>query len=88
MLSCTQTRFKLPKELLNLEFMIGDDKKKIHEYLEHLPDKYVGEILEYLRFIEFKSKNEKADVSSMLLSERSLAKDWLTPEEDEAWKHL
>ena len=68
--------------------MIVENKKKIQEYLEHLPDKYLGEILEYLHFLEFKSRNEKADISSMLLSEDALAKDWMTPEEDEAWKHL
>ncbi len=36
----------------------------------------------------FKSINEQADISSMLLSEDALAKDWLTPEEDKAWEHL
>lgn len=25
---------------------------------------------------------------TMLLSQKALAKDWLRPEEDEAWKHL
>jgi hypothetical protein len=41
-----------------------------------------------LRFLEFKSNNTIADKSSMLLSEQSLSKDWLTIEEDEAWKDL
>lgn len=68
--------------------MIVENKKKIQEYLEHLPDKYLSEILEYLHFLEFKSRNENADISSMLLSEDALAKDWITPEEDEAWQHL
>ncbi len=27
-------------------------------------------------------------LETALLSESSLQKDWLTPEEDEAWKHL
>ncbi|MBA2561612.1 MAG: DUF2281 domain-containing protein [Chitinophagaceae bacterium] len=65
-----------------------ENKKKIQEYLEQLPDKYLNEILEYLHFLEFKNRNEIADFSSMLLSEDSLAKEWLTSEEDEAWKHL
>ncbi len=68
--------------------MIIENKKKIQEYLEQLPDKYINEILEYLHFLEFKNKNENADISSMLLSENSLAKEWLTPEEDKAWEHL
>ncbi len=68
--------------------MIIENKNKIQEYLQHLPDKYLSEILEYLHFLEFKSRNEHADTSSMLLSEDALAKDWLTPEEDQAWQHL
>jgi hypothetical protein len=39
-------------------------------------------------FLEFKSRNEHADISSMLLSEDALAKDWLTPTEGEAWEHF
>jgi AbrB family looped-hinge helix DNA binding protein len=27
-------------------------------------------------------------METALLSEKTLAKDWLTPEEDKAWKHL
>ncbi len=30
----------------------------------------------------------KESMESFLLSHKSLAKDWLTKEEDEAWKHL
>ena len=55
--------------------MIIENKKKIQEYLEQLPDKYMNEILEYLQFLEFKTRNENADTSSMLLSEDALAKD-------------
>lgn len=58
--------------------MIIENKKKIQEYLEQLPDKYLNEILEYMHFLEFKSRNENADISSMFLSENSLAKEWLT----------
>ncbi len=70
--------------------MIIENKKMIQEYLEQLPDKYLNEILEYLHFLEFKNRNGNgnADVSSMLLSQNSLAKEWLSPEEDEAWAHL
>ena len=64
--------------------MLSENKDKVQQYLERLPDKYLNEVIEYLRFLEFKSK----DKSSMLLSEQSLAKDWLTSEEEEAWKHL
>jgi hypothetical protein len=66
--------------------MLIENKEKIQNYLERLPDKYLNEVIEYLRFLEF--KNEITDRSSMLLSEQSLAKDWLTAEEEEAWKNL
>jgi len=68
--------------------MLMENKEKIQHYLEQLPDNYLNEVIEYLRFLQFKSENKISDQSSMFLSERSLAKDWLTPEEDEAWKNL
>ena len=34
------------------------------------------------------SEDEKERLALLLLSEKALAKDWLTKEEDEAWKHL
>jgi hypothetical protein len=68
--------------------MIIENKEKIQHYLEKLPDTYLVEVIEYLRFLEFKNKNKITDRSSMLLSEQSLSKDWLTTEENEAWKHL
>ena len=68
--------------------MLIENKEKIQRYLEQLPDNYLNEVIEYLRYLEFKSKNKITDKSSMFLSEKSLAKDWLTPEEDEAWENL
>ena len=68
--------------------MLIGNKEKIQHYLEQLPDKYLSEVVEYLRFLEFKINNKTADKSSMLLSEQSLSKEWLTIEEDEAWKDL
>jgi hypothetical protein len=68
--------------------MVIKNKEKIQKILQQLPDNYLDEVIEYLRFLEFKNKNKITDKSSMLLSEKSLAKDWLTPEEDEAWKDI
>ena len=68
--------------------MLIENKQKVQQYLERLPDKYLNEVIEYLRFLEFKNKNKIPDTSSSFLSEQSLGKDWLTPEEDEAWKNL
>lgn len=68
--------------------MLIENKEKIQYYLEQLPDKYLSEVVEYLRFLEFKINNKNVDKSSMLLSEQSLSKEWLTIEEDEGWKDL
>ena len=38
--------------------MLIENKDKVQQYLERLPDKYLNEVTEYLRFLEFKSKNK------------------------------
>ncbi len=68
--------------------MITENKEKLLQYLEKLPDAYLEEVIEYLRFLQFNNKNKIRDTSLMLLSEQSLSKDGLTTEEDEAWKDL
>lgn len=40
------------------------------------------------KLISFTKRMRSEAMSSMLLSEKALAKEWLTKEEDEAWKHL
>ena len=37
---------------------------------------------------DFEESGDKDRIALMLMSESSLAKDWDTPEEDEAWKDL
>ena len=51
-----------------------------------ISDELLKETLDYVRFLKYKQKIEILD--SALLSESSLGKDWLKPEEDEAWKNL
>ena len=61
-------------------------KERIMKEIEKLPEEYLDEILDFLRYLEMKAKENKME--SALLSESSLKKDWLRPEEDEAWKDL
>jgi len=61
-------------------------KELILKELEKVPDQYLEEILNYIRFLE--TKIECDSVETTLASESSLQKDWLLPEEDEAWQHL
>lgn len=68
--------------------MIAENKRKIDETLNKISDDYVSDILQYLNNLKSKQNLTQADNSSMLLSEQSLAKEWLSKEEEEAWAHL
>lgn len=67
----------------------------------NIPDNKYFPFLKYLRSkfsdIQIKENHTKVNnevweeesaYETMLLSEENLAKDWLSPEEDEAWKDL
>jgi hypothetical protein len=68
--------------------MITENKQIIIESLDNLSDNYLEDVVAYLRFLKYKQKYEKIDMSSMLLSEKSLSKEWLSNEEEVAWLHL
>jgi hypothetical protein len=68
--------------------MIAENKRRIEERLNIIPDRYVSDILKYLNSLPVNQKTPNADLSSMLLSESSLAKEWLSKEEEDAWSHL
>ena len=59
-------------------------EKIILEKLKQLPPYSWKEVIDFIEFLN--SKIEKKE--TLFLSEKSLAKDWLLPEEDEAWKDL
>ena len=54
--------------------------------IETLPSEYFQEIMDFVSYL--KLKHLKNIPETMILSEKSLAKDWDTPEEDEAWANL
>lgn len=54
--------------------------------IEQVPEFLLTEVLDFLQFIKAKHLEENTQIS--ILSESSLAKDWLKPEEDEAWQDL
>ena len=68
--------------MINREILV----KKI----EKLPPYLLEEVANYIDYIEFKeAKENQLEVEDITLaSEKSLSKDWLKPEEDEAWEHL
>jgi len=62
-------------------------KEKLIQETEKTSNSTLKEVLDFLLFIKSRELHqEQLEIS--LLSEPTLAKDWLTPEEDEAWQHL
>jgi len=62
-------------------------KDRLLEKIEIVSDFTLKEVLDFLLFLESKTiQAEELEIS--LLSESSLAEEWLTPEEDRAWEHL
>jgi hypothetical protein len=62
-------------------------KEQLLVEIEKVSDSTLKEVLDFLLFIKARELHqEQLEIS--LLSESSLAEDWLTPQEDEAWQHL
>ena len=53
--------------------------------IETLPAAYLDELVDFVTWIKHRKFSK---IETMLLSEASLAKDWDTSEEDEAWASL
>ena len=61
-------------------------KETVLKEIESVPEQYLVEILDFIRFLETKALGE--GVETAIASESSLGKDWLRREEDEAWRDL
>ncbi|HUT55467.1 MAG TPA: DUF2281 domain-containing protein [bacterium] len=57
----------------------------LHE-IEGVPDPVLEEVLDFIHHL--KARAGKDGLDTAIASESSLAKDWLRPEEDEAWRNL
>jgi hypothetical protein len=57
----------------------------LHE-IEQTPESFADELLDFLHFLKSKIARERLETA--LASEASLGKDWMKPEEDEAWQSL
>jgi hypothetical protein len=62
------------------------DKEEILRKLNEVPDFLMEEISDFIEFLKTRVVRERFEAT--LLSESSLAKDWLKPEEDKAWRDL
>ena len=59
---------------------------EIFQEIDKMPDFLIREIIDYVDFLKIKYRRQKMAIS--LLSESSLAKDWLSTEEEKAWEDL
>ncbi len=62
-------------------------KEQIAQELEKLPEPLLQEILDFVQFLQAKYQKDKT-LEITIMSEPSLQKDWLRPEEDAAWQDL
>jgi len=63
-----------------------DRKEALIREAENLPTVFLQEVLDFVQFLKDKATQENLETA--LLSESALRKDWLKPEEDEAWQGL
>ncbi len=61
-------------------------KELILDEIEQVPDPLLEEILDFIRFLKTKVIEDRMETA--VASESTLKKDWLKPEEDEAWRDL
>ena len=61
-------------------------KDLIVRELDKAPEDTLMMVLSFIQFLNKTQAQERFETA--LLSESSLRKDWLLPEEDEAWQHL
>lgn len=72
-----------------------NSKQQIIEEIEHIPEPLLNEIIDFIQFLKQKhlspNKLDMGEINPLetaLLSESSLAQDWLNKQEDEAWQDL
>ncbi len=61
-------------------------KELIATEIKKIPEPLLVEVLDFIRFLEAKVLEKRMETA--IISEASLKKDWLRPEEDEAWRNL
>ena len=54
--------------------------------IEGAPEPLLAQVIDFVRFLKAQKAQERLETA--LISETTLRKDWLRPEEDEAWRDL
>ena len=65
--------------------MIEQQRKVLYSLIDEMPEEYYAKIIDYLFYVKYTAEHKN---ETLYLSEKSLAKDWLSKEEDEAWASL
>ena len=63
-----------------------DVREEAMREIEQAPEEAVAEALDFLRFLTTRAREER--FSTAIASEPLLASDWLSAEEDDAWRDL
>jgi hypothetical protein len=63
-------------------------KQLLIKEIDTLPPQTIEEILNFVTFLKIKKSNKLDTGDILIASERSLAVEWLLPEEDDAWASL
>jgi hypothetical protein len=61
-------------------------KDVLIQEIEDISEEKLQEVIDFVRFLKLSRQEEKLEPA--LLSENSLAKDWVNPKEDDAWSDL
>jgi hypothetical protein len=67
-----------PGKMNKIEILINE--------VAQFPEDMIDDILLFIQFIKERAIVKKLE--TLILSEKTLSKDWLRPEEDEAWQDL
>ncbi len=61
-------------------------KELLINEIKEAPEPLLTEVLDFVHFLKAKIVREELDIA--IMSESALSKDWMKPEEDEAWQNL
>jgi hypothetical protein len=61
-------------------------RESLMQEIEQVPDSFVDEVADFVQFL--KSRIVREGLGTAVASESTLRKDWLRPEEDQAWLAL
>jgi len=61
-------------------------RESLLKEIDRVPDSVLDEVADFVRFL--RARLARDSMATAVASESSLRKDWLRPEEDEAWQDL